>query len=177
MAHPEDTSMKGIKGSDRCGARARRARQGISPVIATVILIAVAVIVGVAVAAYAGGLFSAQSGSGGLLIRSAVVTDDSETNRLDGTIRIENQGARADSVTSIVIGETVINDPDDIGVDPNATDTTPCDPGDPERIPGSTVTDICFESTSIGLQPGQTFTIRVNLGSGNVLTYTTTVAP
>lgn len=175
MTHPEDTSMKGIKGSDRCDARARRARQGISPVIATVILIAVAVIIGVAVAAYAGGLFSAQSGSGGLLIRSAVVTDDSETNRLDGTIRIENQGARADSVTSIVIGETVINDPDDIGVDPNATN---CDGTDDERIPGSTVTNICFTNdNSIGLQPGQTFTIRVNLGSGNVLTYTTTVAP
>ncbi|SPC34509.1 putative prepilin peptidase [Candidatus Nitrosocaldus cavascurensis] len=168
-----DTQIKGIRTDIMRRGIARRARQGISPVIATVILIAIAVVIGVAVAAYAGGLFGTQTGSGGLLIRSATVTDNGTT--LTGTIRVENQGARADSVTSIQIGDTTINTTPSIGVNP---DSTACDPGtDDERIPGSTVTNICFTNPSIGLLPGQTFTIRVNLGSGNVLTYTTSVAP
>ncbi len=64
-----DTQIKGIRTDTMRRGIARRARQGISPVIATVILIAIAVVIGVAVASYAGGLFSTQSSSAGINIR------------------------------------------------------------------------------------------------------------
>jgi flagellin-like protein len=151
-----------------------RSKEGISPVIATVILIAIAVVLGVAVASYAGGLFSTQSGTGGINVRLMSMSVDN-TGKLTGSLFIDNQGARADQIVSIEIpGHGSTLGADEIGVD---TDNNGCTVGDSETIPGNTTNlAACFEGTNFGtLQPGQTVTVRIGLRSGTVITQSVTV--
>ncbi|MEM2919350.1 MAG: archaellin/type IV pilin N-terminal domain-containing protein [Candidatus Nitrosocaldus sp.] len=178
MTHPEDTSMKGIKGSDRCDARARRARQGISPVIATVILIAIAVIIGVAVAAYAGGLFGTQSTTGGIMMSALTLNVDDPANPtvLEVSMVITNQGTRADEIVSVSIpgvGNVSAG---------NITPTTfACEPGadDFPTVPGNNTCTLEFSSSTLlgTLQPGQTATVQVNFKSGAMSTRVATIGP
>jgi flagellin-like protein len=152
-----------------------RSKEGISPVIATVILIAIAVVLGVAVASYAGGLFSTQSGTGGINVRLMSMKDDG--TKLTGSLFIDNQGARADQIVSIEIpGLGTIDDAANIGVD---TDNNGCnESSDPETIPANTTNlAACFEDDGLDnkLEPGQTVTVRISLRSGTVITQSVTV--
>ncbi len=150
-----------------------RSKEGISPVIATVILIAIAVVLGVAVASYAGGLFSTQSGSGGINVR--LMSIEVNDGNLTGSLFIDNQGARADQIVSIEIPGhgNPMTAPNDIGVDQNP----PCDVNDTENIPANTTNlPACFVGGGfVNLEPGQTVTVRISLRSGTVITQSVTV--
>src|SRR3990172_1116112 len=84
-------------------------RKGISPVLATIILLAVTVAVGVGVASYVFGLFGTYSESAAVKIQG--------TPTLQSTIRyfnvtLANSGSQTDSVTSIsttVVGTQYTN--------------------------------------------------------------------
>ncbi len=151
-----------------------RSKEGISPVIATVILIAIAVVLGVAVASYAGGLFSTQSGTGGYYVRAMTLKVDN--SGLDGEMIIESQSANNDVITSIDLRGPGSNDilPADIG---NVT-SDGCTTNEP-GILANAINKKCFNNVSLNpqLEPGQTVTVRINLRSGTVLTHSTTVQP
>jgi flagellin-like protein len=149
-----------------------RSKEGISPVIATVILIAIAVVIGVAVAAYAGGLFSTQSSTGGINVKTMSLTKSSTA--LTGKLTIDNQGSRADQIVSIDIpGQDSVQSADIKKSDCSTQDA---------NIPANTANvEKCFTVTSgnlfTNLEPGQTVTVRINLRSGTVLTQSVTVQP
>lgn len=137
-------------------ARKNRAKKGISPVIATVILVAVAVVIAAALAGFSSSLFGTYSSAG------AAVTVKSITMDVDGTgsVTLVNSGNVADELVSVSI---VGFDPDDaLGgagpytVGPNGGEvTTTFQIG---ALPGP------------NFDEGQVVTIRMNLASGAQIT-------
>ena len=74
-----------------------KAKKGISPVIATVILVAVAVVIAAALAGFSSSLFGSYSQSAQVTVRSATID---VTNDL-GTLDIVNKGGSPETVVSI----------------------------------------------------------------------------
>lgn len=73
-----------------------KAKKGISPVIATVILVAVAVVIAAALAGFSSSLFGSYSQNSQVQIRSV-----SMDNLGVGTLDIVNKGASAETVSSV----------------------------------------------------------------------------
>ncbi len=92
-----------------------RAKKGISPVVATVILVAVAVVIAAALAGFSSSLFGTYSSTGSVSIRTMTFTVTSNlaasTNGLNGEMTIVNKGAAADSVLSMSINPNVLATP------------------------------------------------------------------
>jgi len=75
----------------------RKAKKGISPVIATIILIAITIVIAIAVAAWVFGLFKSYSGNAnGVTILSGVSSCSSSNNQC--IIVLSNQGSNSVSV-------------------------------------------------------------------------------
>ena len=84
-----------------------RGRLGISPVVATVILVAVAIVIAIAVAFWASGLVGIFTRFEKLEIVSAVMTDDSTFE-----VTVKNTGSADAAITQVVINGKFIGTPD-----------------------------------------------------------------
>ena len=75
----------------------KKSRKGISPVIATVILVAVAVVIAAALAGFSSSLFGTYSSAGAAVtVRSITMNDDGV-----GTVELVNSGNVADELVSV----------------------------------------------------------------------------
>jgi flagellin-like protein len=138
--------------------RKNRTKKGISPVIATVILVAVAVVIAAALAGFASSLFGTYAGAGG------AVTVESVEVHVDGSgqVVLVNGGQTSDSITSIqVMGENPFD------VAPNVDIAA----GDTATIPAALNDLGAFTADEVG----KPITVRVNLESGTALSYSTTL--
>jgi flagellin-like protein len=127
-------------------------KKAISPIIATVILIAVTLAIGVAIAAWVMGLWGGMGGTESLkILPNSTLTVDG--NRVDLELTIKNDGTRDAKVVGveIVIGARVCK-----LSNPFATIST-----------GAMVTGTA-KGTCSGLTPGTSYTVKVITEAGNV---------
>ena len=151
--------MSGIKTFNK------KSRKGISPVIATVILVAVAVVIAAALAGFSSSLFGTYSSAG------AAVTVKSVAMDVDGNVDLElvNSGNVADELVSVST----------VGFAPDTT---------PSAAAGSTLIMTPNGGTSVStsklggvataiFDEGQIVTVKVNLKSGAQLTQSVVIVP
>ena len=136
----------------------KKSRKGISPVIATVILVAVAVVIAAALAGFSSSLFGTYSSAG------AAVTVKSITMDVDGvgTVELVNSGNVADELVSV---STVGFVPD--------SNPLPVAPSTLIMVPNGGTAEATFDlgGAATGVfDDGQIVTIKVNLKSGAQLT-------
>jgi len=132
-----------------------KARKGISPVIATVILVAVAVVIAAALAGFASSLFGTYSSQGAAVnIKSLEVSANG-----DFTLDMVNNGNTRDTVVSI-------------SVPPNGA--TAIAAADGELAPHSTTfaNGPISDNMALGASvvEGSTITVKINMASGVQLT-------
>lgn len=137
----------------------KKAKKGISPVIATVILVAVAVVIAAALAGFSSSLFGTYSSAG------AAVTVRSITMDVDGfgTVELVNSGNIADELVSVSI----------VGFAP----VGPTNLADDYTIPtDGSVMEADFDiDGDLIFDQGQVVTIKLALKSGAQLTQSTIV--
>ena len=153
--------MSGIKTFNK------KSRKGISPVIATVILVAVAVVIAAALAGFSSSLFGTYSSAG------AAVTVKSITVQTDGTGTLEliNSGNIADELVSM---QVVGHDPATV----TAVSNTPVVVGGPFLTVAGNNAEMeaaftgleMVNGASVPYAEGQNITVRMNLKSGLQLT-------
>jgi flagellin-like protein len=133
-----------------------RTKKGISPVIATVILVAVAVVIAAALAGFASSLFGTYS-SAGAAVTASSVSVGAVSGLVDGFL--QNNGNTADALVSIQ-------------VDNNAAEimNVPL-PADGSQVPYTTATALT------GLNEGDIVTVKFKLSSGAVVSQSVTVSP
>jgi flagellin-like protein len=165
-----------------------KAKKGISPVVATVILVAVAVVIAAALAGFASSLFGTYSSSGSIAVKSMTVNVAG-----DGLIELVNRGALSDSVASIHVPGQATNGTriallpgagfsNIYAMDLAAGDcSTPATPPDP-AIAANSEAIICFldvdtEPNVDGFIAGQQMTVKIKMTSGAELTQSVTVLP
>jgi archaeal type IV pilus assembly protein PilA len=146
--------MSGIKTVNK------KSRKGISPVIATVILVAVAVVIAAALAGFSSSLFGTYSSQGAAVnVKSLEVNSNG-----DFTLDMVNNGNTRDTIVSI-------------SVPPNAA--TPVDAIEGELAPHMSlavpITGIVDLDASV--VAGSTITVKINMASGVQLTQSVIVAP
>jgi len=142
-----------------------KARKGISPVIATVILVAVAVVIAAALAGFASSLFGTYSSQG------AAVNVKSLTVAADGSFELDmvNNGNTKDTVVSV-------------SVPPGAGFAVAVADGElaPHGTTFTSGTPITAAAGSLTLDPsvttGSTITVKINMASGVQLTQSVIVA-
>jgi flagellin-like protein len=86
-----------------------RKKSGISPVVATVILVAVAIVIAIAVAFWASGLVGIFTRFEKLEILSAYQDTGNNTNNI--VIRVRNTGSSPTSITQVVINGVNVGEP------------------------------------------------------------------
>jgi flagellin-like protein len=149
--------------------KASRAKKGISPVIATVILVAVAVVIAAALAGFSSSLFGSYSSTG------SAVTVQQATVRADGsgTLSVHNSGNTSDEVLSVAIDTfPAITEDNGMSFDLPATDGT--------VAPDGTV-DMTFDADSLddgtgNLTAGDIVTMRITMASGLILSHSVIVS-
>lgn len=143
-----------------------KAKKGISPVIATVILVAVAVVIAAALAGFSSSLFGSYSQSSQISIRSMELLDDGSA-----TLQIVNKGAAAETVSSVKISE--------FGTATTAAgEITETVGGGAPIIPANSEASISVSAVLEGagdLIAGQTVTLTVETQSGQTYTLSTIV--
>ncbi|MFQ5969933.1 MAG: archaellin/type IV pilin N-terminal domain-containing protein [Nitrososphaerales archaeon] len=159
-----------------------RSKKGISPVVATVILVAVAVVIAAALAGFSSSLFGTYSATGSIELRDVVVYEDGS-----GSMIIKNVGSKSDSVVSAQIPPFDAATADPITgtiflIDPN---TGACTNEDPV-IQANAEAAICLPIAALtttadpDLVPpviGQQITMTIKMKSGVDLTRSVTVSP
>jgi flagellin-like protein len=136
--------------------RKNRTKKGISPVIATVILVAVAVVIAAALAGFASSLFGTYSSAGAAVTVSSV-TVDASTGFVTGSL--QNNGNTADALVSIQ-------------VDNNAAEVMNVAlPADGSQQAYATTVAL------VGLTDGDIVTVKYKLSSGGLLSQSVTVSP
>ena len=85
-----------------------RSRRAVSPVIATVILVAVAITVAVAVAYWMGGIAGQYTQFEKCEIQTAIVTLDAYGN-WEVSIKVKNSGSRAATLTNIFVNDAEVS--------------------------------------------------------------------
>jgi flagellin-like protein len=135
-----------------------RKNSGISPVVATVILVAVAIVIAIAVAFWASGLVGVFTRFEKLEIVSAIMTDATTFK-----VVIRNTGSADSAIIQVVVQGSAIGTlptPVQLWVGQSATCTVTVDPSPP---PGITV-ELAFYSSG-----GKTYPTAVlaTLGNGN----------
>ena len=152
----EQCSIKTATMSNTTFNRKNRTKKGISPVIATVILVAVAVVIAAALAGFASSLFGTYSSAGAAVTVSSVNVG-AATGIVDGFL--QNNGNTADALVSIQ-------------VDNNAAElmNVPL-PADGSQVPYTTADALA------GLNDGDIVTVKYKLSSGAVVSQSVTVSP
>jgi flagellin-like protein len=136
--------------------RKNRTKKGISPVIATVILVAVAVVIAAALAGFSSSLFGTYS-SAGAAVTVTAVSVSAATSFADVTL--QNNGNTADDLVSVQVDNGAI----DIANIPL--------PADGSQVNYVTLTDL----GTFG--DGDIVTVKMKLSSGGVLSQSVTVSP
>ena len=140
----------------------RRKKAGISPVVATVILVAVAVVIAAALAGFAGSLFGSYSNGPQVKVKSMEIDGAAIT----GTVTLSNAGNQGDSVTNIKINgyttDTITN-----GVDNKLAANT-------DSIPFTF--NVAQDTATVDLAPGQQISATIVMQSGAQITQTITVS-
>jgi flagellin-like protein len=143
--------------SNRYLIKKNKAKKGISPVIATVILVAVAVVIAAALAGFSSSLFGTYSSAGAAVTVKSITMDKDGV----GAIELVNSGNVADELVSVsIVGFTPDSNPDfvdpstDLSVGPN----------------GGTMTGSFQIGTIDSFDEGQVVTIKLNLKSGAQIT-------
>jgi flagellin-like protein len=145
-------------------ARKNKAKKGISPVIATVILVAVAVVIAAALAGFSSSLFGTYSSAGAAVTVSSITMDTTGA----GNVVLTNSGNVADTLTSVSI----------VGFDPateaaGTLDLVASDSGTLSVSPNGGEVDADFQigtALAANFEEGQIVTIRMNLSSGAQIT-------
>lgn len=157
-----------IKMSNRYLSKKTKTKKGISPVIATVILVAVAVVIAAALAGFSSSLFGSYSQSAQIAVRSINLNAATE----DGSMDIVNRGGSAEMITKVSVTNFGVAD------DPTAGT------GDIQNGLGAPVidanSDATIDFTGIDEGPntltaGQTVTVTVSTESGQTYTLSTVV--
>ena len=149
--------LQGLKTQGTQSSRPHSAKKGISPVIATIILIAITIVIAIAVAGWVFGLFGSYSRTQAVTI----VASASSCTPSSCQIMVSNQGGSAVTVVSASVdGKTI----------PAAS------------ISGSTVIPAGASSTvainfpsGTSFTPGQTVQVQLGLSNGNTLSTTLVV--
>ena len=139
-----------------------RAKKGISPVIATVILVAVAVVIAAALAGFASSLFGSYSSTGSAVtIQQASVFADGS-----GQLSVHNSGNTSDEILSVAIDTF-----------PAGTlDFTPAPDG---TVAPNATADVALDNLDDGsgnLTAGDIVTMRVTMSSGLILSHSVIVS-
>jgi flagellin-like protein len=131
----------------------KKSRKGISPVIATVILVAVAVVIAAALAGFSSSLFGTYSSQG-----AAVVVKDLTIDSLgDGVLSLSNNGNTKDALVSISIpplgAQTFVE-------------------GTADVLPGQSADNLVINLPAMpdNADSGKTVTVKMNFASGAQLT-------
>jgi flagellin-like protein len=136
----------------------RRKKAGISPVVATVILVAVAVVIAAALAGFSGSLFGSYSNGPQVKIQSMTIHEDGSIE-----LTMSNAGNAADTVTKISVnghGETGALD---AGAGVVAANSNPID------------VDLTGADDLTDLSEGMQITAIIQMQSGSSITQTVTV--
>jgi flagellin-like protein len=135
-----------------------RKNSGISPVVATVILVAVAIVIAIAVAFWASGLVGVFTRFEKLEIVSAVMTDE-DTFR----VRIRNTGSADSSIVQVVVQGKAIGEPLEGPVPIKVGETLQCDISVQNSPPAGITVELAFYSAG-----GKTYPTAVlaTLGQG-----------
>lgn len=136
--------------------RKNRTKKGISPVIATVILVAVAVVIAAALAGFSSSLFGTYSSAGAAVTVSSVSVDAS-SGLVFGDL--QNNGNTADALVSVQVDNNL----------PETMNTAL--PADGTQVPYTTAVALT------GLGDGDIVTVKLKLSSGGVLAQSVTVSP
>ncbi|MFQ5940079.1 MAG: archaellin/type IV pilin N-terminal domain-containing protein [Nitrososphaerales archaeon] len=172
--------------SDARGKGLNRSKKGISPVVATVILVAVAVVIAGALSGFSSSLFGTYSSSGSIAIKTMTMDVDG-----DGSIELVNRGALGDSVDSVHVPGVKSNggkrEPlkhDEGGSTYESIYLETSCPGNagtaPEVKPNSEAL-ICFINADLKgknsneFEPGQRVTVKIKMVSGLEITQTLVV--
>ena len=144
-------------------AKNNKAKKGISPVIATVILVAVAVVIAAALAGFSSSLFGTYSSAGATVTVKSLTIDGSADT---ADVVLVNRGNVADEVVSIqavpnpaVLAENFVGTPDVIA-EANCEAVFSTGAGDL-----GTFTE------------GQVVTVKITMESGAILTQSVVVSP
>jgi flagellin-like protein len=135
-----------------------RNNSGISPVVATVILVAVAIVIAIAVAFWASGLVGVFTRFEKLEIVSAIMTDANTF-----TVRIRNTGSADSSIIQVVIQGRAIGTPDS-PIPLAVGQTLDCTVGVTNSPPAGITVELSFHSAG-----GKTYPTAVlaTLGTGS----------
>ena len=135
----------------------RKNAKALSPVVASIILIAVTVAVSVAVAAWMGGMTLGFMNTEQLKITNAAFTTDGEVD-----VTMQNTGSNALTITSISVASTTIS------ADPSASPSITWSTGASAKIAANTgaTATVPFE-----WENGGTYQIKVITSQGNSFTY------
>ena len=147
-------------------ARNNKAKKGISPVIATVILVAVAVVIAAALAGFSSSLFGTYASQGGSIqVKTISVSAQSGV----ASIELVNGGNVADAVTSV---QALPNQPQtafsSMQLTVGTTTTTPTNSSIPPS--GSLSFDADVVNGGNSFNDGQTITVKITMQSGLQLT-------
>ncbi len=130
----------------------RKGRKGISPVIATVIIVAVAIAISIAVAGWLMGLWGTFGTTESLKVMpNTTLIVNTVTNQANLTLVVKNTGSKPAKITEIEI----------VGVATNTTVNAVVNPGQIVTLNWTGIT---------GVSPGAQYTIKVYTDSGNVYT-------
>ncbi|WP_415281153.1 archaellin/type IV pilin N-terminal domain-containing protein [Candidatus Nitrososphaera sp. FF02] len=140
-----------------------RAKKGISPVIATVILVAVAVVIAAALAGFASSLFGSYSSTG-----SAVTIQQASVSAADGSgqLSVHNSGNTSDEILSVAI-------------DTFPAGTLDFDPAPDGTVAPNATVDVVLgnlDGGSDSLTAGDIVTMRVTMSSGLILSHSVIVS-
>jgi flagellin-like protein len=145
--------------------RKNRTKKGISPVIATVILVAVAVVIAAALAGFASSLFGTYSSAGGAVTVKSITVNPNG----DYAISLQNGGNVADQLTSV---QALPNAP---VTDFATVDSDPAGAVDGRIAPGQT-TEVEQGADALGtFNAGQVITVKLTMNSGLALTQSVVV--
>lgn len=144
--------MSNIKNKFNVKQNKSRAKKGISPVIATVILVAVAVVIAAAMAGFSSSLFATYSENS-----QVKLVDASLTSAGAATLVFSNAGASGDSVTSVQVPPAAAVVPSSGAIAANSASST-------------------VSVTGLGtFAAGQQVTMVINLNSGAQITQSVSV--
>ncbi len=144
----------------------RHSRKALSPVVASIILIAVTVAVSIAVAAWMGALTTGFMATEELKITNVAFTEASGAVT-DITISIRNTGSTAVTITDVYISNTLVTAASDLPTTGLVLDANEA---------GEIVIDVTDSNfpTSLSIDPGTSYQFKVMSSKGNVFVYTAT---
>jgi flagellin-like protein len=158
------SSIAGMSFKTYTARNNNKAKKGISPVIATVILVAVAVVIAAALAGFSSSLFGTYS-SAGASVSATSVSISAATNKVDYTL--ENSGNTADKLVSIQANN---NAP--------VTQFTGTTPSDGFTLNANGGTAAGQTTSTVGtFNQGDIVTVKLTMKSGAVLSQSVIVGP